>query len=126
MAKQISFTRVTRLVGRYQRFNEQMNEKLDQLADAGNAARQSKAWFVTARASISGDDGIIGQPLVDETFLPVMPAHAAVLPGNHEFFARDSMSMPETGLRNGMLLATIEQFAKRRATPINQFLYETT
>lgn len=93
-----------RLVGRYQRFTDQLSEEIERLAGEPDALAQLQEWLDQAMASICVDDGTIDQPFVNETFLRVMSAQATVIPSNHEFFVEGAESILEAGLRGGLAL----------------------
>ncbi len=97
-------SRQKRLIGRYQRFGEQLGEEIERLAAEPDALRQLKAWLDRTVAKISVDDDTIDQPSVNETFLRVMSAQATVIPSNHEFFIEGAESILESGLRGGLAL----------------------
>jgi len=99
-----NLSRQQRLLGRYQRFSENLRAEITRLSTESNPLQQLAAWVDEATASISTDDGTIDQPFVNETFLRVMSAQATVIPSGHEFFVEGAESILEAGLRGGLAL----------------------
>jgi CDP-4-dehydro-6-deoxyglucose reductase len=98
-----NLSRQKRLLGRYQRFAENLRAEEQRSTDS-DALQQLAAWVDEAIAGIAIDDGTIDQPFVNETFLRVMSAQATVIPSGHEFFVEGAESILEAGLRGGLAL----------------------
>jgi CDP-4-dehydro-6-deoxyglucose reductase len=99
-----NLSRQKRLLGRYQRFAENLRAEIEQRSTDSDALQQLAAWVDEAIAGIAIDDGTIDQPFVNETFLRVMSAQATVIPSGHEFFVEGAESILEAGLRGGLAL----------------------
>ena len=61
-------SRQKRLLGRYQRFTENLRAEIEQRSSDSAGLQQLAAWVEEATASLSTDDGTIDQPFVNETF----------------------------------------------------------
>ncbi|MDH3635650.1 MAG: 2Fe-2S iron-sulfur cluster-binding protein [Gammaproteobacteria bacterium] len=97
-------SRQKRLLGRYQRFTDELRSEIGRLATQPDGMQQLDTWVEEATARISTDDDTIDQPFANETFLRVMSAQATVIPSGHEFFVEGAESILEAGLRGGLAL----------------------
>ncbi len=99
-----NLARQKRLLGRYQRFTDELRAEIERLGTQSDAMQQLVSWLDEATAGLSEDDDTIDQPFVNETFLRVMSAQATVIPSGHEFFVEGAESILEAGLRGGLAL----------------------